>query len=51
LRRELPLDPWDFPYVFISPGDANPDSYDLMSTGADGQIGGEGEDADIHAWD
>jgi general secretion pathway protein G len=51
LRRELPLDPWNFPYVFVSPGQANPNGYDLLSTGADGQPGGEGEDADIASWE
>jgi general secretion pathway protein G len=51
LRREVPLDPWDFPYVFISPGEANPNAYDLISLGADGVPGGEGEDIDIHSWE
>jgi general secretion pathway protein G len=51
LRRGVPLDPWGFPYVFVSPGEANPTSFDLLTYGADGQPGGEGEDADIRAWD
>lgn len=51
LRRAVPLDPWDTPYVYTSPGEANPNGYDLLSLGADGQPGGEGEDADIRAWD
>lgn len=42
---EVPLDPWDRPYVYRSPGaDAE---FDLMSLGADGKPGGEGLDADI----
>jgi general secretion pathway protein G len=51
LRREVPSDPWDNPYIFISPGEANPAGYDLMSYGADGQPGGEGENLDIRAWE
>lgn len=51
LRRSVPLDPWGNPYVYISPGEANPNGYDLLSYGADGQPGGEGEDADILSWE
>ena len=51
LRRAVPLDPWDNPYVYIAPGEANPGSYDLVSYGADGLPGGEGENADIRSWD
>lgn len=50
LRREVPLDPWDRAYIYISPGDHNPGSFDLMSLGRDGRPGGEGEDADINSW-
>jgi general secretion pathway protein G len=51
LRRAVPLDPWGNAYVYVSPGDANPNGYDLLTYGADGVPGGEGEDADIRAWD
>jgi general secretion pathway protein G len=51
LRRELPMDPWGNPYLYISPGDANPQGYDLISFGADGAPGGDGENADIRSWD
>jgi len=50
LRKEIPLDPWGRPYVYKSPGDVNPMSYDLLSYGRDGQPGGSGEDADITSW-
>ena len=50
LRKEVPLDPWNRPYVFRSPGIANPWSYDLLSYGRDGREGGEGEDADLTSW-
>jgi general secretion pathway protein G len=51
LRRSVPLDPWGFAYVFVSPGQANPNGYDLLTYGGDGMPGGEGEDADIRSWD
>jgi general secretion pathway protein G len=50
LRKQVPLDPWGNPYVYISPGEVNPNGYDLMSLGADGTLGGEGENADITSW-
>jgi general secretion pathway protein G len=51
LRKAVPLDPWRNPYVFLSPGEMNPRGYDLLSLGGDGQLGGEGEDADISSWE
>lgn len=50
LRREVPLDPWGRPYVYRSPGVANPASYDLLSLGRDGEEGGTAEDADVLSW-
>jgi len=50
LRKQVPLDPWNSPYVYASPGEVNPMGYDLASLGADGQVGGEGENADIVNW-
>ena len=50
LRKEVPLDPWGRPYVYKSPGEQNPTGYDLVSLGADGQPGGEGEAADVVSW-
>ena len=50
LKKEIPRDPWGRPYIYKSPGDANPTSYDLLSYGRDGQPGGTGEDADITSW-
>ena len=43
-------DPWDNPYVYICPGKHHQDGYDLISYGADGIEGGEGEDEDIVNW-
>lgn len=39
-------DPWGRPYRYAAPGRSG--DYDLYSLGADGQEGGEGEDADIY---
>jgi len=50
LRRGVPLDPWGRAYVYRSPGTVNPQSYDLLSYGRDGQPGGSGEDADLESW-
>ncbi|HEU0012455.1 MAG TPA: type II secretion system major pseudopilin GspG [Longimicrobium sp.] len=50
LRRAIPSDPWGRPYVYVSPGRANPQSYDLYTLGRDGRQGGEGEDADVTSW-
>jgi general secretion pathway protein G len=51
LRKAVPQDPWGNPYIYLSPGEANPRGYDLLSLGADGLPGGEGEDADIASWE
>jgi general secretion pathway protein G len=50
LRKAVPLDPWGATYVYLAPGEANPNGYDLLSLGADGRPGGSGEDADITSW-
>jgi general secretion pathway protein G len=36
--------------VYIAPGRVNPSSFDLLSHGADGQPGGDGDNADILSW-
>jgi len=46
--EKVPVDPWDNPYVYLSPG-AHGD-YDLISYGADGEPGGEDANADIESW-
>ena len=45
----LPLDPWKNQYQYLSPGVRG--EVDVFSLGADGQPGGEGNDADIGSWD
>jgi len=39
LKGEIPLDPWQHPYVYEYPGKRNPSGYDLMSLGFDGRAG------------
>ncbi len=51
LKKRVPQDPWGNTYVYRSPGESNPDSYDLVSLGSDGSPGGEGENADIKSWE
>ena len=41
------LDPWGNPYIYVAEGQYNPGSFDLISYGADGAEGGEGDNADI----
>lgn len=48
LSKTPPPDPWGRPYVYKYPGDNS--EFDLFSMGRDGQIGGEGEGADITNW-
>ena len=51
MKKTIPLDPWGRPYVYKSPGEVNPQGYDLLTYGRDGQPGGSGEDADITSWE
>ena len=46
LRKAVPADPWGNPYQYSIPGrDGLP--FAIYSWGADGQAGGEGNDADV----
>ena len=45
---KLPNDPWNRPYQYLNPGVRG--EIDVFSFGADGQAGGEGENADIGSW-
>jgi general secretion pathway protein G len=44
--RRLPNDPWNSPYVYVSPA-PNGAPFRVASLGADKREGGSGEDADI----
>jgi len=46
--REMLVDPWGNPYQYRQPGEHG--SFDLYSHGADGEPGGEGENADVTNW-
>ena len=52
---ELPIDPWGRPYLYLYPGeraaeDGREESPDIFTLGADGVVGGDGEDADLGNW-
>jgi general secretion pathway protein G len=40
LEKDIPLDPWQHPYVYQYPGKRNPSGYDLSCTGPDGTVYG-----------
>lgn len=47
VRRPVPLDPWGHAYDYEGPGAQGEMTYRLMSFGADGKRGGDGEASDI----
>ena len=49
-KGRVPKDPWGYDFIYISPGVQSRD-FDLMSLGADHEVGGTGPDADITNWD
>jgi general secretion pathway protein G len=49
LPQDIPLDPWARPYLYKFPGEHG-DEPDIVSLGADGQEGGDGNNADIVSW-
>jgi general secretion pathway protein G len=49
LKKDLPVDPWNKPYAYKSPGEHGP--FDIVSYGADGTPGGEGDNRDITSWE
>jgi general secretion pathway protein G len=50
LKKAVPLDPWSRPYYYRGPGEGGR-PYDLLSYGADGGPGGDGDDRDIASWE
>jgi general secretion pathway protein G len=48
LKKDVPLDPWNKPYVYRCPGQHG--DFDLLSYGSDGAEGGDGDNADIKNW-
>jgi general secretion pathway protein G len=49
LKKDVPADPWGKAYVYKSPGDHGP--FDILSYGADGTAGGDGDNRDITSWE
>jgi len=50
LKKDVPMDPWNRPYYYRSPGEGGR-PYDLLSYGADGAPGGDGDNRDITSWE
>ena len=48
-KNKIPKDPWGNSYIYMAPGQHNPD-YDIVSYGKDGVAGGDGDAADITNW-
>jgi len=48
LKKDVPLDPWNKPYVYRCPGQHG--DFDLLCYGADGAEGGDGDNSDIKNW-
>jgi general secretion pathway protein G len=48
LKKNVPNDPWDKPYLYKAPGEHG--DYDLYSLGKDGQQGGTKEAEDVTNW-
>jgi len=46
-QKAIPKDPWNNEFNYAAPGQHNPESYDLSSSGADGTTGNED---DINNW-
>ena len=46
LEGDVPVDPWDKPYVYRFPGEKK--EFDLFSYGRDGRPGGNEDNADIY---
>ena len=49
LPQDIPTDPWKRPYSYKYPGEHG-DEPDVISYGADGQPGGEGNNGDVVSW-
>ena len=49
MYREIPEDPWGNDYQYAAPGKQGL-PFELLSLGADGKSGGDGNDSDISSW-
>ena len=48
-KKAVPKDPWGYDYQYTSPGKHG--NVDIVSFGADGKEGGEGENKDVVSWE
>jgi general secretion pathway protein G len=48
-KKAIPKDPWNVDFQYASPGQNG--HYDIVSFGADGRAGGDGDNKDIVSWD
>jgi general secretion pathway protein G len=48
--QKLPEDPWGNPYKYLSPSPNLKGDYEIISMATDGEVGGEGINADITNW-
>ncbi|HEY7672791.1 MAG TPA: type II secretion system major pseudopilin GspG [Gammaproteobacteria bacterium] len=46
--KSIPMDPWRRPYLYLNPGQHG--EFDIYTLGADGQDGGDDNNADIGNW-
>ena len=46
LKADQLIDPWGFEFVYVLEGTINPGSYDIISYGKDGELGGDGYNAE-----
>lgn len=49
LKKDIPSDPWGNPFVYRTPGRNG--GYEVISYGADGKEGGEGDNVDVNSWE
>ena len=49
VKSSLLKDPWGKEYQYRTPGEHG--EFDIYSLGADGQVGGDGKNADITSWE
>lgn len=48
LKKEIPNDPWGKKYIYRSPGRSG--GFEIISYGADGVEGGQGDSKDVTSW-
>ena len=49
--REVPLDPWGRPYIYLVPARSGDKPFEIITYGSDGEKGGEGDAADLSSTD